>query len=184
MLHALSVRSAGVSPGRPPAAAMDAEQAYVFDVNGFIVLRNVLTQEELGELRALAKPVEAGNMESMLHLKIYRDTMCHPAVTPIIQQLCGDNYRLDHLNVHTHVAAGFKGGGLHGSHHPGGGAGFYQLLNGAQFLNGLISVTYELYDTHCNNGGFCCIPGALPIEAQSSLKPWLCAPLTLVAAAS
>eukprot|EP01052_Picozoa_sp_SAG31_P033047 SAG31_NODE_3686_length_3988_cov_1.963487_4_plen_152_part_00 len=138
---------------------MDQYQSYEFDVNGFIVLRAVLTESELEQLRALAKPVEAGNMESMLHHKIYRDTMCHPKVVPIIKQLCGTNYRLDHLNIHTHIAAGFKGGGLHGGHHPGNGAGFFQLLNGSQFLNGLISVTYELYDTHCNGGGFCCIPG-------------------------
>jgi len=26
--------------------------------------------------------------------------------------MCGENYRLDHLNIHTHIAAGFKGGGL------------------------------------------------------------------------
>ena len=116
-------------------------------------------EPELEELRAGAKPVEAGNMESMLHDKIYRDTLYHPKILPIVEQLCGENYRLDHLNVHTHVAAGFQGGGLHGGHHPGGGSGFYQLLNGQQFLNGLISVTYELYDTHCNGGGFCCIPG-------------------------
>ena len=147
-------------PHVAPPAEMDAEQAYRFDVNGFIVVRGVLGEGELLELRELAKPVEAGNMESMLHEKIYRDTMCHPKVTPIIKQLCGENYRLDHLNIHTHVAAGYKGGGLHGGHHPGAGAGFYQLLNGSQFLNGLISVTYELYDTHCNNGGFCCIPGS------------------------
>jgi len=114
-------------------------------------------EPELEELRAGAKPVEAGNMESMLHDKIYRDTLYHPKILPIVEQLCGANYRLDHLNGHTHVAAGFQGGGLHGGHHPGGGSGFYQLLNGQQFLNGLISVTYELYDTHCNGGGFCCI---------------------------
>ena len=66
-----------------------------------------------------------------------------------------------HLNIHTHIKAGFQGGGLHGGHHPGGGSGFYELLNGSRFLNGLISVTYELYDTHCNDGGFCCIPGII-----------------------
>ena len=118
-----------------------------------------MNEVELDELRELAKPVEAGNMESMLHHKAYRDTMSNAKVVPIIKQLCGENFRLDHLNIHTHVAAGFPGGGLHGGHHPGSGSGFFQLLNGSQFLNGLISVTYELYDTYCNDGGFCCIPG-------------------------
>lgn len=130
-------------------------------------MRGVLTDAELQELRALAKPVEAGNMQSMLHEKIFRDVLYHPAIVPIIKDLCGENFRLDHLNIHTHVGPGFKGGGLHGGHHPGGGSGFYELLNGSRFLNGLISVTYELYDTHCNNGGFCCIPGLFSTLAAS-----------------
>lgn len=107
-------------------------------------------------------------MESMLHEKIFRDVMYHPAVVPIIKDLCGGNFRLDHLNIHTHVGPGFKGGGLHGGHHPGGGSGFYELLNGSRFLNGLISVTYELYDTHCNDGGFCCIPGLFSTVAATA----------------
>lgn len=155
-----SAPSAGRCRGLPLGRVdMDAKQAYRFDVHGFIVVRGVLGAEELRELRALAKPIEAGNMESMLHHQIYRDTLFHPTITPIVEQLCGENYRLDHLNIHTHVAAGFKGGSLHGGHRPGGGAGFYEV-HGRMFLNGLISVTYELYDTQCNGGGFCCIPGS------------------------
>jgi hypothetical protein len=38
-------------------------------------------------------------MESMLHEKIYRDTMCHPKIVPIVKQLCGENYRLDHVRA-------------------------------------------------------------------------------------
>ena len=59
---------------------------------------------------ALLRISWAGNMESMLDHRIYRDTMCHPKVTPVIQQLCGANYRLDHLNIHTHIAAGCEAG--------------------------------------------------------------------------
>ena len=59
---------------------------------------------------ALLRISWAGNRESMLDHRIYRDTMCHPKVTPVIQQLCGANYRLDHLNIHTHIAAGCEAG--------------------------------------------------------------------------
>ena len=41
----------------------------------------------------------------------------------------------------------------------GGGNGFYQY-QGGQMRNGLVAVTWELEDTHCNGGGFCCIPGS------------------------
>ena len=83
----------------------------------------------------------AGNMESMLDHRIYRDTMCHSEITPIIKQLCGETYRLDHLNIHTHIAAGFQGGGLHGSHHPGGGAGFYELNQVHAWRMGMLART-------------------------------------------
>lgn len=51
-----------------------------------------------------------------------------------------------------------KGAGLHCSNRPGRGLGLYHYNNG-EFYNGLTTVTYELEDTHCNGGGFCCIPG-------------------------
>jgi len=85
--------------------------------------------------------------------------MAHPAVVPILEQLCGARFRLDHINVHTHVAAGYSGSSLHGGSNPGGGNGFYHY-QGGQMRNGLVAVTWELEDTHCNGGGFCCIPGS------------------------
>ena len=91
--------------------------------------------------------------------RAYRDLMAHPAVVPILEQLCGARFRLDHINVHTHVAAGYSGSSLHGGSNPGGGNGFYHY-QGGQMRNGLVAVTWELEDTHCNGGGFCCIPGS------------------------
>eukprot|EP01052_Picozoa_sp_SAG31_P004396 SAG31_NODE_182_length_21094_cov_4.426721_1_plen_164_part_00 len=88
-----------------------------------------------------------------------RDLMAHPVVVPILEQLCGSRFRLDHINVHTHVANGYSGSSLHGGSNPGGGNGFYFMQNG-QMRNGLVAVTWELEDTHCNGGGFCCIPGS------------------------
>ena len=100
----------------------------------------------------------------MLHWnRAYRDLMAHPAVVPILEQLCGARFRLDHINVHTHVAAGYSGSSLHGGSNPGGGNGFYHY-QGGQMRNGLVAVTWELEDTHCNGGGFCCVraPTAAP----------------------
>ena len=28
------------------------------------------------------------------------------------------------------------------------------------YFDGFFQVTYELKDTHCNGGGFCCVPGS------------------------
>ena len=46
--------------------------------------------------------------------------------TPILEQLCGLGFRLDHVNVHTHVAEGYAGSSLHGGGaSPGNGNGFF-----------------------------------------------------------
>ena len=61
-----------------------------------------------------------------------------------------------------------NGGGLHGSNRPGRGLGLYHYNNG-QFYNGLTTVTYELEDTYCNGGGFCCIPVCAPVRRTSAI---------------
>ena len=138
-------------------------QAYLFDLNGFIVLPGLLDAETVAELKRDAKGVENngpsskqnfGNSEGgVLHWnRAYRDLMAHPTVVPILRQLCGPRFRLDHINVHTHVAEGYPGSSLHGGHSPGNGSGFFFSRSG-QTMNGLVSVTYELEDTHCNGGG-------------------------------
>ena len=71
----------------------------------------VLTPEQVAELKGSAVGVEsfgaAGTLQhsdaGVLHWsKAYRDAMDHPLITPIVAQLCGDTFRLDHINVHTH----------------------------------------------------------------------------------
>ena len=130
----------------------------------------MLTPEQVAALKGSAVGVEsfgaAGTLQhsdaGVLHWdKAYRDAMAHPLIVPILEQLCGETFRLDHINVHTHdsMPERKKGAGLHGSNRPGRGLGLYHYNNG-QFYNGLTTVTFELEDTHCNGGGFCCIPGA------------------------
>ena len=130
----------------------------------------MLTPEQVAALKGSAVGVEsfgaAGTLQhadaGVLHWdKAYRDAMAHPLIVPILEQLCGETFRLDHINVHTHDSMPERkaGAGLHGSNRPGRGLGLYHYNNG-QFYNGLTTVTFELEDTHCNGGGFCCIPGA------------------------
>ena len=165
---------------------MDAEQQYLFDLNGYIVLRDALDAATVASLladnpkRATGNGFSAGekyqqemanglttengrahmkNDQDALHWgKAYRDILAHHLVCDIVQEMCGPDFRLDHINVHARPAT-YKGGTLHGGSQPGGGNGFFFFNNGV-FQNGLVSVTYELEDTHCNGGGFCCVPGS------------------------
>jgi hypothetical protein len=169
---------------------MDEEQAYLFDLDGYIVLRGVVGEGTVRRLMAsnrkrgegadgrssgeryrmeeaelarrgngsgAARP-RMSNDQSALHWdKSYRDIMAIPDICSILEQLCGRNFRLDHVNVHARDGT-FGGGRLHGGSNPGGGNGFFFHKSGG-FQNGLVSVTFELEDTYCNGGGFCCIPG-------------------------
>lgn len=133
----------------------------------YIVIRGALSADTVSTLLAVAnemkrlgkgeKPKGFQNDQHALHWhRVYRDLIDHPLVSPILVQLCGSAFRLDHVNVHARPAT-FPGGHLHGGDNPGGGNGFFGFRNG-NFANGLVSVTYELEDTDCNpaGGGFCC----------------------------
>jgi hypothetical protein len=202
---------------------MDAEQAYLFDLNGFIVIKNAVAPAEVARLLAAAnvhkrhgtapRPRDRApakgyqNDQDALHWdQSYRALIAHPRISPMIEQLCGPRFRLDHIDVTARQMGDHSFAGtsmLHGGDNPGGGNGFFNFRNGPQrsapgatvvhlhprhaavrgvpmggrsvaaenraaapppraghFQNGLVGVAYELEDTHCNGGGFCCIPGA------------------------
>jgi hypothetical protein len=158
---------------------MDEEQRYLFDTFGYVVVPNVLGLAQIEQLKAsLQHPTEQwepmDESEGPLHwAEVWRDLLDLPTISPILEDLVGDplliaarnanaenrtplpTFRLDHINVHTHIAQGFEGGMLHG----GRGVNGTFTYHDGRFYNGLLSVSFELYDTHANDGGFCCIPG-------------------------
>lgn len=160
---------------------LSPEHAYLFDTFGYIVLPDVLNLDQIANLRnTLKQPVEqwdpVDRKDSPLHwAPIWRELLDLPTLAPVLEDIIGNHairngrrkatvdelptYRLDHINIHTHVAKGFTGGQLHGGWQSTGGVQFSTYHNG-QFFNGLISVSFELYDTHPNDGGFACIPGS------------------------
>ena len=167
---------------------MNEEQRYRFDAFGYLVVPDVLAAEQVAELRdTIKQPTEQFAPEDQkvipLHWsKVWRDMLDLPTLSPILEELIGNpglrraqqrrarkdpqapvlpalpTFRLDHVNVHTHVGQGFKGGMLHGGWQGTGGCQFFGYHDG-KFYNGLVSVTFELYDTHANGGGFGCIAG-------------------------
>ena len=160
---------------------MTEEQRYLFDTFGYLVLADVLTAAQVAALRAsLRQPTEqfdpVAQDDGPLHWHaVWRDLLDLPTLTPILEEIIGNHavregraaagrpplptFRLDHVNVHTHVRQGFAGGTLHGGWKGTGGAQFSSYHDG-RFYNGLVSVSFELYDTRPNDGGFGCIPGS------------------------
>lgn len=162
-------------------SGLTEEQRYLFDTFGYIVLQDVLSSDQIEEMRSTLKgPTEqfgpVPQKEGPLHWsKVWRDLLDLPHLSPVLEEIIGNHgarnarekagrkalptFRLDHINVHTHIKKGFKGASLHGGWKGTGGAQFSSYHDGF-FYNGLISVSFELYDTHPNNGGFGCIPGS------------------------
>ena len=155
---------------------MSEEQRYLFDAFGYLVVRDAVSQSKIEELRStLQVPTEQSEpvypSRGPLHWSpAWRDLLDLPALSPLLDELIGNHarsidadparptFRIDHVNVHTHVGKGFKGGMLHGGWKGTGGSQFFRYHDG-QFYNGLVAVAFELFDTHPNDGGFCCIPG-------------------------
>ena len=162
-------------------SGLTEEQRYLFDTFGYIVLKNVLNLQQVEDLRATLKgPTEqfgpVAQSEGPLHwAQVWRDVLDLPTLSPVLEEIIGNHgtrrarekqgreslptFRLDHINIHTHIKQGFSGASLHGGWKGTGGCQFSSYHDGF-FYNGLVSVSFELYDTHPNDGGFGCIPGS------------------------
>ena len=95
---------------------MDAEQAYLFDLNGYIVLQSAVAPDAVATLLRCANERQRPSddhwdkaqhgrrwdpSQHALHWdKAFRDLVDHPRISPILAQLCGSAFRLDHVNVH------------------------------------------------------------------------------------
>ena len=186
---------------------MNAVEKYMFDLQGYIVLKNALSIEFIQELKNTLKHSTEqhtgtgaeiqgdanATKNSPLHWgKAWRDLLDIKAISDRLEDIIGNHkvrharieyakkknrnnltsilptYRLDHINVHTHVKNGFQGGYLHGGW--SGTIGYYRYHNNHMF-NGMISVSVELYDTHPNGGGFICIPGSHKSNFEFPFEP-------------
>jgi hypothetical protein len=148
-------------------------QRYIFDVQGYVVLPGVLDAKQVARLRDLLEeragdpglaehfpPRADGSVETVDFLgwdSELADLIDHPAVVPVLAELLGAGYRLDHYyGMRQPTGTGMLA--LHG-----GGQGmdetFYSCKNG-QIRTGLTVVSFALSDTPADGGGFACIPGS------------------------
>lgn len=184
----------------PPKAAsnMSAEDKYLFDLNGYIVLRGVLSDSEValaneavdahlhtlhertGKLRTsglygrqsekLAGDGSTGrqDMGGMLgwakpHCEPFRNFMCHPRIAPILIELLGVGYRLDHSPLMIAQERGAEGHTLHGGAVTESGEPAWPLMysfHHGQMRNQLLTVCMQLADAGPTDGGFCVVPGS------------------------
>jgi len=152
---------------------MTSEERFMFDLEGYLVIRNVLSEGEVSVLnevsdREFPRDYSDGN-DSKGRLKIRRaapvscwDPACrsllnHPGVIPYLSELLGPKFRIDH-DYAMFMEAGNDGGNLHGFNELGSHR-YFTHQDGVMRI-GLTVVTFFLAPAGPGDGGFVCIPGS------------------------
>ncbi len=141
---------------------MTPEEKFLFDLQGYIVVKNVLSAEELTTLNTLFEQRLPEDVAGKFHSRIsnwgkpFQDLMDHPKILPYLLDLIDPHFRLDHdYCIYLDKGAGalhLHGGEGHEGDH------WYKYRDGVM-KNGLTVVSYALADNPAGAGGFICIPG-------------------------
>jgi ectoine hydroxylase-related dioxygenase (phytanoyl-CoA dioxygenase family) len=193
-----SLRNAHDGPAND-SSGLPHKSKYLFDLNGFLVLRNAFNPEEVaranaaidaheetelhervGQLRtsglygrqstALSGDGSTGrkDMGGMLgwnkpHCEPFRELMCHKNVAPVLNELLGVGYRLDHSPLMITQEKGAEGHTLHGGAVTESGEPAWPLayeFRHGQMRSQLLTVCMQLQDAGPGDGGFCVVPGS------------------------
>ena len=133
---------------------MSNEENYCFDVAGYLIVRDVLTQEEIAACnRGFDREGTTPLSESVAKL---RD---HPVLTWYLNQICGEEFQLDREPHLIGDESGDVGGPLVGGSEPRDLARGYYQQNDARFCQGILAV-WALEDVNEGDGGFALIPAS------------------------
>jgi ectoine hydroxylase-related dioxygenase (phytanoyl-CoA dioxygenase family) len=165
---------------------MTDREKYLFDIQGFLVVKDFLTPEEVARLNAafdanrhrmgedgnsnvgssstLPGAHKRGIFTKMLTwphpwCQPFRELLAHPKALPYLNEMHGRGWRLDHTPFALFAAAGAEGLILHGPGHAFDGSQYYIYKNG-RMRCGMVVFQYQLADVNEGDGGFCCIPGS------------------------
>ena len=141
---------------------MTGEEKFQVDLEGYLVIKNVLTDDEVAEMNDIIDSTERQGPPSLWG-EPFKRLIDHPKILPYLIDLLGPHVRLDH-DYAIFLEAGQGRGGLHGGEdggRPGGPEGdhWYKYRDGIM-RNGLCVMTYNLADAPEGAGGFACIPGS------------------------
>ena len=153
---------------------MTEEQRFLFDVQGYLVIPNALEPERVQRMlaemdaRSIDPPEERSDDyrfgDFLRWSDDYRYLIDHPTVLPILAEILGPKFRLDHAYGMAARAGRDTGTRSDGNslHHNAGlfEHGCYYVTHGPKMHNGLVVVSYSLTDIAPGSGGFCCIPGS------------------------
>lgn len=164
---------AGQDDGSPDFPQMSAEEAYAFDLLGYVVVRGALSpaqlklaNEAVDNMELEASPsytrgssalagagtgiTRLGYVGGLLDLPPpyctpFREMLAHPATTPHLNTILGEGWRHDHGPGLIAMDQGCEGGHLHGGATAVPASEQYFFKNG-QMMTGLTVVEYLLSD--------------------------------------
>ncbi|MFM7321538.1 MAG: phytanoyl-CoA dioxygenase family protein [Armatimonadota bacterium] len=145
---------------------MTDEERFQADLNGWLLIKNVLTPAELDELNAIADqkmpwndgdPLDRRETCSTWHPAFAR-LIDHPRIVPYIQELVDEKFRLDH-DYCIFMRPGAPGGDLHGGEGHEGDH-WYKFRYDGKIRNGLVVFTFFLAPAKAGDGGFLAVPGS------------------------
>jgi hypothetical protein len=180
---------------------MNDTQKYLFDLNGYTVLRHVLNAEEVTELnagidhhveqfeqrdgslvgdsKALAGTSHRKDLGGMLAwerpwCEPFRKLLVHPVIKPYLDGILGTGYRLDHGPGLIAMDKGCEGGTLHGGGVERGDISEVYFFKAGRIFTGLTVVEYLLADEGPGDGGVAVVPGShkANLPCPTSMTHW------------
>ncbi len=156
--------------------AMTEEEQFSFDLEGYLIIKNVLSRDECKELCSLADKVWPRTEEHKPFRrtaevskwgKPFQDLMDHERTLPYLVELLGSYLRIDH-DYCIFMDKGEQQMDLHGGPRGVEPDHWYEYHDG-KMRNGLMVLTFNLTDAPEGAGGFVCVPGSHKTNLRKSL---------------
>ena len=166
---------------------MNEDEKYLFDLNGYLVLKEILNDQEVKRLNAAidvhsdemqeidrslasdskamqgtSRRLDLGGMLSwdQPYCEPFRELLVQPRVKSILDGILGIGYRLDHGPGLIAMEKGCEGGKLHGGGVERGDISEVYFYKNDRIFTGLTVVEYLLADEGKGDGGVAVIPGS------------------------
>ena len=140
---------------------MTNEEKFIVDLEGYLIIKNVLSKDEIMEMNQFIDNSDKNGSPSRWG-KLFNRLIDHPKILPYLIELIGPSVRLDH-DYAIFMQNGSSGSRLHGGEDGGGyreeGDHWYKYRDGV-IRNGLCVMAYNLTPAKSGDGGFTCIPGS------------------------
>jgi len=161
---------------------MTDKQRYLFDLQGFLIVENVLSDEQCEQAKAsiderlhpMEKTPDGYDAKGTWHSagglmeagEPFIGLIDHPAITDVLHGIIGKPLRLEsaYSFVRHRDCPPFE---MHGGN-KGGDPNFRYMVNNGRIHTGLTVVSFALQEVTQADGGFACVPGSHKSEMPLS----------------